>query len=84
MTEKPFYDPATWAPYPELDRLLTDKEVGPEDTEKVKAFAEFLRNAGKVPRKGQPDERTDAQTEWTRKALADPEWRAFILGSSDA
>jgi len=75
---EPFYDPATWAPQPELDRKLADAEINGEDAEVMKAFAEFLTKASLKPHSPGGDKPTSEQIQWTRNALLDPQWREFI------
>lgn len=78
MSESGFYDPATWAPQPELDRMLADKEIDGEEAETVKAFAEFLTKASLKDNTAGTNPPTPEQIEWTRNALRDSQWREFI------
>lgn len=75
-----FYDPATWTPQPELDRALSDKGISGGDAEAVKAFAEFLHQAGPTfkVKDGKRVTGTAEQERWRRQALRDPQWREFI------
>jgi hypothetical protein len=70
----------------DLDKLVSDRVAGgsmtPDDAAVVLKFREFLRIAGPVALWRSECGPTPAQRVAHNAMLADPEWRAFLLGEN--